>query len=235
MKRVRIGVLVSGSGSNLQAIIDRIEDGQLPAEIKVVVSNNPQAYALERAAHHGLAVRVMKHGDFCRREEFDRQAVSLLKSLDVELVVLAGFMRVLTPVFLRAFPRQLMNIHPALLPAFPGLHVQKQALEYGVKFAGCTVHFVDEGVDTGPIIIQAVVPVWDDDTEDTLAARILEEEHRIYPQAIRLYAEGRLSVKGRRVTVAGGKGESSALHNPAVTVSAGAEEGQGNGEREETK
>ncbi len=220
MKKVKIGVLVSGSGSNLQAIIDRIADGQLAAEIKVVISNNPRAYALERAARHGLAAQVIKHGDFDRREEFDRQIASLLKSLDVGLVVLAGFMRVLSPVFLRAFPRRVMNIHPALLPAFPGLHVQKQALEYGAKFAGCTVHFVDEGVDTGPIIIQAVVPVWDDDTEDTLAARILQEEHRIYPQAIQLYAEGRLSVKGRRVIVAGGKGESSALHNPAVTIPA---------------
>ena len=223
MKKVKIGVLVSGSGSNLQAIIDRIEEGQLPAEIKVVVSNDPQAYALERAARHRLPVQVVNHGDFCRREDFDRQLVSALKSVDVDLVVLAGFMRVLTPVFLRVFPCRVMNIHPALLPAFPGLHVQKQALEYGVKFAGCTVHFVDEGVDRGPIIIQAVVPVWDDDTEDTLAARILQEEHRIYPQAIRLYAEGRLTVEGRRVVVACGKGESSALHNPAVTMLASLE------------
>lgn len=219
MRKVRTGVLVSGSGSNLQSIIDQIELGRLQAEIKVVISNNHGAYALDRAARHRLPTQVISHHDFRAREDFDRKMAEALKSRDVELVVLAGFMRVLTPFFLRLFPRQVMNIHPALLPAFPGLHVQQQALEYGVKFAGCTVHFVDEGVDTGPIIIQAVVPVRDDDTVDTLTARILREEHRIYPQALQLYAEGRLEVKGQKVVVTGGgEFESSAMHNPPLTM-----------------
>ena len=217
MKKVKIGVLVSGSGSNLQSIIDQIERGLLQAEIKVVISNCPDAYALARAAKHHLAVQVISQLDFREREDFDRQLTGALQTCDVELVVLAGFMRVLTPFFLRSFPGRVMNIHPALLPVFPGLHVQQQALDYGVKFAGCTVHFVDESVDTGPIIIQAVVPVFDDDTADTLAARILREEHRIYPRAIQLYAEGRLEVRGRKVVVAGGgRSELNALHNPSL-------------------
>ncbi|MCX5830564.1 MAG: phosphoribosylglycinamide formyltransferase [Deltaproteobacteria bacterium] len=217
MQKVKIGVLVSGSGSNLQSIIDQIEQGRLQAEIKVVISNNPEAYALERAARRHLAVQVVSQLDFQKREDFDRQMTAALQACDVELVVLAGFMRVLTPLFLGSFPGRIMNIHPALLPAFPGLHVQQQALDYGVKFTGCTVHFVDEGVDTGPIIIQAVVPVFDDDTADTLAARILREEHRIYPQAIQLYAEGRLAVQGRKVVVTGvSKPEVKALHNPSL-------------------
>jgi phosphoribosylglycinamide formyltransferase-1 len=217
MQKVKIGVLVSGSGSNLQSIIDQIEKGRLQAEIKVVISNNPEAYALERATRRHLAVQVVSQLDFQKREDFDRQMTEALRACDVELVVLAGFMRVLTPLFLGSFPGRIMNIHPALLPAFPGLHVQQQALDYGVKFTGCTVHFVDEGVDTGPIIIQAVVPVFDDDTADTLAARILREEHRIYPQAIQLYAEGRLAVQGRKVVVTGvSKPEVKALHNPSL-------------------
>ena len=220
MKKVKIGVLVSGGGSNLQSIIDQIEQGRLQAEIKVVISNNPLAYALERAAKHHLPVKVISQLDFSQREDFDRQLAEALQSCDVELVVLAGFMRVLTPLFLRSFPRRVMNIHPALLPAFPGLHVQQQAIDYGVKFSGCTVHFVDEGVDTGPIIIQAVVPLFDDDTAVTLAARILREEHRIYPAAIQLYAEGRLEVRGRRVVVTGaGQAESQTLHNPSLGMS----------------
>ena len=219
MNKVKIGVLVSGSGSNLQSIIDQIEQGRLQAEIKVVISNNPKAYALERAARRHLAVQVVSQLDFQKREDFDRQMTAALQACDVELVVLAGFMRVLTPLFLGSFPGRIMNIHPALLPAFPGLHVQQQALDYGVKFTGCTVHFVDEGVDTGPIIIQAVVPVFDDDTADTLAARILREEHRIYPQAIQLYAEGRLVVRGRKVVVTGvSKPEVKALHNPSLGI-----------------
>ena len=219
MNKVKIGVLVSGSGSNLQSIIDQIEQGRLQAEIKVVISNNPKAYALERAARRHLAVHVVSQLYFQKREDFDRQMTAALQACDVELVVLAGFMRVLTPLFLGSFPGRIMNIHPALLPAFPGLHVQQQALDYGVKFTGCTVHFVDEGVDTGPIIIQAVVPVFDDDTADTLAARILREEHRIYPQAIQLYAEGRLAVQGRKVVVTGvSKPEVKALHNPSLGI-----------------
>jgi phosphoribosylglycinamide formyltransferase-1 len=149
MKKVKIGVLVSGSGSNLQAIIDQIELGRLQAEIKVVISNSPDAFALERAGKHGLPAQVISHRDFHEREDFDRQMSAVLTSYDVELVVLAGFMRVLTPSFLRDFPRRVMNIHPALLPAFPGMHVQQKAWEYGAKFSGCTAHFVDEGVDPG--------------------------------------------------------------------------------------
>ncbi|MCG6533967.1 MAG: phosphoribosylglycinamide formyltransferase [Syntrophales bacterium LBB04] len=219
MDKVKIGVLVSGSGSNLQSIIDRIEEGRLQAEVKIVISNTPDAYALKRSGKHGLPTHIINHHDFPKREDFDLRMVSVLKSHAVELVVLAGFMRVLTPSFLQAFPLKVMNIHPALLPSFPGLHVQKQALEYGVKFSGCTVHFVEEGVDTGPIIIQAVVPVLDGDTVDTLSARILHEEHLIYPQAIQLYAEGRLAVQGRRVLVTDGRrAEPAALHNPSLTM-----------------
>lgn len=219
MKKVNIGVLVSGSGSNLQSIIDAIESGHLNAEITVVLSNNPDAFALERSRKHGIPAQIVNHRDFPKREDFDGQLVSILKSRDVELVVLAGFMRVITPSFLHAFPMKVMNIHPALLPAFPGVHVQQMALEYGVKFAGCTVHFVDEGVDSGPIIIQSAVPVYDEDTVDILSARILKEEHQIYPQAIQLYAEGKLMIQGRRVKVSGGmRGELPSLHNPPITL-----------------
>jgi len=215
MTKLALGVLVSGSGTNLQSIIDEIEGGRLPAEIRVVISNNPEAYALKRAENHGLPTVVLDHHDFPKREDFDRKLVKVLEGYSVELVVLAGFMRVLTPVFLRAFPGRVMNIHPALLPAFPGTHGQKQAWEYGVKFTGCTVHFVDEGVDTGPIIIQAVVPVYDDDTVETLSARILKKEHQIYPRAIALYAEGKLEIRGRKVIIKdGARKELPLFHNP---------------------
>ncbi len=218
---VRLGVLVSGHGTNLQSIIDAIESRRISAEIRVVVSNNPGAYALERARRHGIPVEVVEGGSYASREEYDRVLVELLRRYGVELVVLAGFMRILSRVMISAFPMRIMNIHPALLPSFPGLDVQKKALEYGVKFSGCTVHFVDEGVDTGPIIIQAVVPVRDDDTVESLRQRILKEEHRIYPQAIQLFAEGRLVVKGRRVFVKGDAGDvacGGVLENPSVTV-----------------
>ncbi|NPV03341.1 MAG: phosphoribosylglycinamide formyltransferase [Syntrophaceae bacterium] len=215
---VNLGVLVSGSGSNLQSIIDNIEKGTLPARIAIVVSNNPGAFALERARKHGIAAAVIEHAGFADREAYDRRVVETLQAHGVELVVLAGFMRVLSPLFLRAFPMRVMNIHPALLPSFPGTHGQKKALDYGVKFSGCTVHFADEGVDTGPVIIQAVVPVYDADTEDTLSRRILKEEHRIYPQAIRLYAEGKLRVEGRKVRILDHpEPEDSPRHNPPVT------------------
>jgi len=215
VNKLRLGVLVSGSGSNLQAIIDRIEAGALNAEICVTVSNKPDAYALMRCEKHGIPAVVIRHQDFRAREDFDRRMIEILQSHNVELVVMAGFMRVLTPVFLKAFPMRIMNIHPALLPAFPGIHVQQQAINYGVKFSGCTVHFADEGVDTGPVIAQAVVPVLPQDTADTLAARILLEEHRIYPQAIQLYAEGRILVSGRKVTVQDGSIlPELAVHNP---------------------
>jgi phosphoribosylglycinamide formyltransferase-1 len=216
-KRLGIGVLVSGSGSNLQSIIDHIEKGQIQAEIRVVISNNPDAYALERAKKHGIPSVVVRHQDYPDRDDFDKRMIESLKSFGIELVVMAGFMRVLTPLFLKAFPMKVINIHPAILPSFQGLHGQQKAFEYGVKFSGCTVHFADEGVDTGPIIIQAVVPVYDTDTVETLAERILKEEHRIYPQAIQWYAEGRLEVAGRKVRVKDHppmKGVS--LHNPPI-------------------
>jgi len=199
--KLRIGVLASGSGSNLQSIIDRSTDGSLAAEISVVIANVPGAGALERAKQAGIPSRCINHKSFADRQAFDREVVAALQDAGVELVVLAGFMRIISEAFLEAFPLRIINIHPALLPAFPGLHVQKKALDYGVKFAGCTVHFVDGGVDTGPIIIQAVVPVLDDDTEESLAARILREEHCIYPRAIQLFAEGRLKLRERRVII----------------------------------
>jgi phosphoribosylglycinamide formyltransferase 1 len=218
MKKLPIGVLVSGSGSNLQSLIDRVEEGTLDARIRIVVSNNPDAFALKRCEKHSIPVAVIRHADYPDRESFDRKMAEVLRTNGVELVVMAGFMRILSSWFLKEFPLRIMNIHPALLPAFPGLHVQRQAVLHGVKFSGCTVHFADEGVDTGPIIIQAVVPVLDDDDEETLAARILKEEHRIYPQAVQLYAEGRLRIKGRRVTVADNPATgAAALHNPPLT------------------
>lgn len=218
LKKVGIGVLVSGSGSNLQSIIDHIEGGTLDAEIKVVLSNNPDAYALERCRKHQISSVVLDHRQFDRRESYDRRAIAILESSGVELVVMAGFMRILSPEFFRAFPQRIINIHPALLPAFPGMHVQQKALEYGVKFAGCTVHFADEGIDTGPIIIQSVVAVHQDDTADTLSARILKEEHRIYPQAIQYYAEGRIVIEGRKVLIRNGRRfAEKALHNPPLT------------------
>ncbi len=212
---VDLGVLISGSGTNLQAIIDAIERGELSARIRVVLSNNPKAYGLTRAQRHGLPAVVVSHRDFPSREAFDARVVEVLKQQGVELVILAGFNRLLSPLFIRAFPGRIMNIHPALLPSFPGLHAQRQALEYGVRFSGATVHFVDEEMDHGPIIIQAVVPVYSEDTEDDLRERILRQEHRIYPKAIQLYAEGRLRVIGRRVLVQGQtREETVALLNP---------------------
>jgi len=215
---VNLGVLVSGSGSNLQAIIDNIEAGRVDAKIKIVISNVPDVYALERAKKHGIPSRVVPHPGL-KREEYDQKLVEALRGQGVELVVLAGFMRIITPVLLRAFPMRVINIHPALLPAFPGTHVWQTQIDYGVKFAGCTVHFVDEGTDTGPIIIQAVVPVYDDDTEDTLNARILKQEHKIYSQAIQMYAEGRLEIQGHRVLAKGmPKAPDSFMVNPPAKI-----------------
>ena len=194
-----IAVLVSGSGSNLQAIIDASERGEIPGRVGLVLSNKADAYGLARASVHGIPTAVVDHKAFDSREAFDAKMIEVIRASGAVLVCLAGFMRVVTPVFLRAFPHRILNIHPALLPSFPGTHGPAQALRYGVRFSGCTVHFLDEGVDTGPIIVQAVVPVHEDDTEETLAARILKEEHRIYPMAIRLFLEGRLTVEGRKV------------------------------------
>ncbi len=217
-RKLPIGVLVSGSGSNLQSIIDSIERGRLDAEIKVVISNVHDAFALKRAQNHSIPTLVISHENFETREAFDEAIVRSLKSYRIELVVMAGFMRIITPVLLDAYPGKIMNIHPALLPSFPGMHAQRQAVDYGARFSGCTVHFVDSGVDSGPIIIQAVVPVLDDDTEETLSARILKEEHRIYPQAIQYFASGRIRLNNRRVMIAEGQCEmSDALHNPSLS------------------
>ena len=197
----RLAVLVSGSGTNLQAIIDRIESGEIQARIAVVVSNKADAFAITRAGCHGIPVVVHDNSCYKDRRAYDAALVEILRQHQVDLVVLAGFMRILTDVMVTAFPNAIMNVHPALLPSFPGLHAQQQALDYGVRFSGCTVHFVDCGTDTGPIILQAAVPVLSDDTESTLSARIQVEEHRIFPEAISLFCEGRLAVDGRNVRV----------------------------------
>jgi len=198
-RRLRVGVLVSGRGSNLQAILDASAAGRLSADVVVVLSDVADAYALERARPHGIPALFEDPKAHPSREAFDKALIGHLERHRVDLVCLAGFMRILTPTFVAHYRHRIMNIHPALLPAFPGLHVQRKALQHGVKFSGCSVHFVDEGTDTGPIIIQAVVPVLDDDTEETLSARILRYEHQIYPRAIQLFAEGRLQIQGRRV------------------------------------
>jgi phosphoribosylglycinamide formyltransferase-1 len=198
---VKIGVLISGEGTNLQAIIDAVGRGELRADIRVVISNNPRARGLERARTHGISAEVIDHHRFASREDFDSALVASLHTHEVELVICAGFMRLLTPVMVAAFRDRIMNIHPALCPAFPGVDAQKQALDYGVRFSGCTVFFVTEGVDDGPVIAQAVVPVRQDDDAATLSARIHAEEHRIYPFAIRLYQEGRLEVRGHKVYI----------------------------------
>ncbi len=217
-RKVPIGVLLSGSGTNLQAIVDAVEQDRLDADIRTVVSNRENAYGLTRARNHGIPATVIDHRGHPSREAYDRLVVEHLKEQGVELVVLAGFMRLLSPFFIRSFPDRIMNIHPALSPSFAGLHGQRQAFEYGVKFSGCTVHFVTEGCDEGPVIIQAVVPVLPDDNEETLAQRILVQEHRIYVRAIQLYSEGRLVIEGRKVRVTGGDGGdcNNALVNPSI-------------------
>jgi phosphoribosylglycinamide formyltransferase 1 len=193
-----LGILLSGRGSNFEAIARNVAEGKIPAKIALVVSNRESAPGLERARALGLDARfIPSQGK--DRETYDREVVAALQERQVDLICLAGFMRVLSPYFIRAFPGRILNIHPALLPAFPGLDAQKQALDYGVKFSGCTVHIVDEGVDTGPILRQAVVPVLDGDTVETLSARILKEEHRIYSEAIGLLLGGKVRVHGRRV------------------------------------
>lgn len=189
-----LGVLVSGSGSNLQAILDAVASGKLHARIGVVVSNVATAKALERAAKAGVKTAVVAHKAHPSREAFDAEVVEILRREGVDVVVLAGFMRIVTPVLLDAFPHRVVNIHPALLPAFPGVHAQRQAVAYGVRVSGCTVHFVDTGMDTGPIIAQATVPVLDDDTEETLRDRILEQEHALLPDVLQWIVEGRVEV-----------------------------------------
>jgi len=198
---LRVGVLASGRGSNLQAILDASARADFPARVAVVVSDREGARALKIAAERGVPAVFLNPKDFGDREAYDAAITKVLEAHQVGLVCLAGFMRILGPAFVRAWRGRVMNIHPSLLPAFPGLNAQRQALDHGVKISGATVHFVDEGVDTGPIILQSSVPVQPDDSEETLAARILAEEHRLYPQAVRLFAEGRLRIVGSRVIV----------------------------------
>ena len=196
-----VGVLASGRGSNLQALLDACARPEFPARIAVVISDREQAVALERARGAGVEALWVNPKDFGDRQAFDLALVDELQRREVGLVCHAGFMRILSPAYVRAFAGRALNVHPSLLPAFPGLHAQRQALEHGVKVAGATVHFIDEGVDTGPIVLQAAVPVERGDTEETLAARILVQEHRLYPEAVELFAQGRLRIEGRRVIV----------------------------------
>lgn len=200
MSKEKLGVLCSGRGTDLQSIIDAIGRGEVQAEIAVVLTDK-EAFALERAKKVGIKAVCVNRKEFDGREPFEQALISELEAAGVTLVVLAGFMRILTPLFVRHFKGRIMNIHPALLPSFPGAHAHRDVLAYGVKVSGCTVHFVDEGTDSGPIIMQRAVPVLDDDTEETLGARVLKEEHIIYPQAIELYCEKRLVVEGRHVKI----------------------------------
>lgn len=192
-----VGILISGRGSNMVALLDAMERGEVPARCGVVLSNVPDAGGLELAARRGILTDVVNHKDSATREEHDGKLLALLHAAGVEIVCLAGYMRLLSPLFIRAFPNRILNIHPALLPAFPGLHVQRKALEHGVRFSGCTVHIVDEECDHGPIVLQAVVPVLPGDGEEALSARILKYEHRLYPAALKLVCEGRVAVEGR--------------------------------------
>jgi phosphoribosylglycinamide formyltransferase-1 len=201
MKKLRIGVLVSGRGSNLQAIIDAIEEGKLSASVVVVISDTPGVFALERAQKHGIPTLVVERGQYTSREAFEKALAAALEQHEVHVVALAGFMRLLSRQLIARYPQRIVNIHPALLPSFPGLHAQAQALAYGAKVSGCTVHFVDEGMDTGPVIVQEAVEVWENDTEESLSARILAAEHRSYPKALQLIAEGRVRVEGRTVRI----------------------------------
>lgn len=198
---MKIGVLASGSGTNLQTIIDAAVEKRLAATVAVVVSDTPGARALERADHAGIPARLFERTTFDSRRQFEEAIVAALREQGVELVCLAGYMRIVGPTMREAFPNRIINIHPALLPAFPGLAAQRQAFDYGVKIAGCTVHFVDGQVDHGPIIAQRAVPVVEDDTPESLQQRILAEEHRLYPEAIQLIAEGRVTIEGRRVHI----------------------------------
>ena len=201
MSVVNVGVLASGRGSNLQAIIDAVTQGELNLKIVAVISDKEEAYALERARANKIPAYFVNPKDFTTKDQYEAQVVKVLQGANVNLVALAGYMRLIGATVLEAFPNRVLNIHPALLPSFPGLHGQKQALDYGVKFSGCTVHFVDFGMDTGPIIAQAVVPVLDNDNEETLAMRILAEEHKLYPKALQLYAEGKIKIESRKVEV----------------------------------
>jgi len=199
---IKLAVLVSGNGSNFQAILDAIEAGRLPnSHVACLISNKSDAFALERARKHNVTTIVLDHKAYPDRQAYDTALVELLRQHEVDLVILAGFMRLLSPIMIDAFPNAIMNIHPALLPAFPGLDAQQQAFDYGVRYTGCTVHFVDKGTDTGPIILQSVVPVLGSDTIESLTQRIHGEEHRTYVEAVRLFCAGRLKVEGRKVII----------------------------------
>ncbi len=208
-----IGVLASERGSNFQSIIDSINSEFIKARIAVLITDNPEAYAIERAKNHNIESLIISPEDFSGKDSYCLHIAKELKSRNIELVVLAGFMRVVGKPLIKEFQNKIMNIHPALLPSFPGLHGQKQAVDYGVKISGCTVHFVDEGVDTGPIIIQAAVPAYENDTEDSLSERILKEEHKIFPLAIKLFSEGKIAVEGRKVSTKGHR-EDVVITNP---------------------
>ncbi|MFA4849278.1 MAG: phosphoribosylglycinamide formyltransferase [Methanoregula sp.] len=197
----RIAVVASGRGSNFQAVIDAIRNGTVPAECAALITDNPKAYALERAKKAGVPCRIIDYSQFPSREDYERALLSSMQEADVDLFVLAGYMRILGSSIVKAFPGKMINIHPALLPSFTGLHAQRQAVQYGVKLAGCTVHFVDESLDGGPIILQKCVPVLETDDEDALAERILAQEHVAFPEAIRLFCEDRLVIEGRKVRI----------------------------------
>lgn len=201
MKKKRIAILLSGRGSNFEAIYRAINEGKIDAEIGIVISNKEDARGLLKAKEFGLETLFLNPKEFSSREEYDLKIAEEIEKRDIDLICLAGWMRILTPPFVQRFRNRIMNIHPALLPSFPGLEAQKQALEHGVRFSGCTVHFVNEEVDAGPIILQAVVPVFQNDTVETLSERILKEEHRIYPEAVKLFVEGKLRIEGRRVII----------------------------------
>jgi phosphoribosylglycinamide formyltransferase-1 len=197
----RLAVFVSGRGSNMQSIIDACKDGRINGEVVVVISDKENAFALTRAKKEGISSFCLDPSRFATKQEYEEKLAQAISEYAVDYLLLAGFMRVLSPVFINAVRIPILNIHPSLLPAFTGLHAQRQALEYGVRFSGCTVHFVDQGVDTGPIILQAVVPVYPDDTEESLSQRILQEEHQLYPQAVQLLCEGRIRCEGRKVII----------------------------------
>ena len=197
----RIAVLASGRGSNFQAVVDAIKDEKIPATCVALITDNPKAYAIERAKKAGIPVRIIDYATFSSRDVYERALLSAMQEVDADLYVLAGYMRILGAGIVRAFPGKMMNIHPALLPSFTGLHAQRQAVHYGVKVSGCTVHFVDESLDGGPIILQQAVVVMDGDDEDSLADRILQHEHECFPEAIRLFCEDRLEIVGRTVRI----------------------------------
>ncbi len=198
---INIGVLVSGRGTNLQAIIEAVKEGKIEGRISIVISDNRDAFALKRAKQNNIETEYINFKSFKNREDYDTKIMECLSKKNVDLVVLAGYMRIISPYLIKMYKNRIMNIHPALLPSFPGLHAQRQAVEYGVKISGCTVHFVNEGIDSGPVILQKAVEVKDKDTEKSLAERILKEEHQIYPRAIQLFCQGRLIIKGRKVFI----------------------------------